>query len=144
MTFGDIGACNCSCVALPCDIPDTPLSIAVQYHSHGLLTSTYTATLPIGSVCTWGTCFSGAPLPFLFTITSSGGNWIYTYEFAAAGGGCGGLSTGGIYNTSSGSSCIGIACTYVLTSYTCSPFQLVFTWTNSGSPSTFHVITITP
>ena len=146
-TDQDVGACNCLCTALPCNIPSSPLSIAITYHSHGGLPNTYNGTLGF-TACSWSNnCDCAAPLPFLFTIAASGGGaWKYSYTFNVTST-CNCVSgvVKATYDTTAGSTCnLGTGCTFVLTSSSCSPFQLVFTWTNTTVPTTFHVITITP
>lgn len=112
----DVGACNCGCAAYPCTLPASNLHLAYLNTANG---HTDSCTLVYTAPCIWNG-----------TLSVIGGNWQMLfaagctgYTFILAGGSCvyydhplhcSGYSAGG--------------CTrLVLTSFTCSPLNIVFT-----------------
>ncbi len=141
-TFEDIGACNCGCVAYPCSLPNSNLAYTDVFYFGGGGVSPFSGTMTEGPSCVWNSgCIGGVDI---FNIATSGGVTTYTWNICV--GGCppsGLIVVTCTYKTDGSGTCTA-GFSMVLDSYNCTTQTLVFTLTNLGTPTSYHVMTITP
>jgi hypothetical protein len=139
-TYWDIGACNCNCATYPCALPNSMTLTAVFGGGGGTWTTTVTKT----GACTWTGClFAGGSSYYQVTVQLVGSCMLWMIRAAPVA--CSGPATGTIELFDHPTNCSGITPSpfgrWTLTSFSCTPINIVFTKNALGLISTY---TFTP